>query len=86
MNRATTSSTQKAQPYAQARRCGPLPAIEEVRNCLAPIITSAVIARSLSVDRRQKLALDIIERQAQRLARLLGEAWGEEAAAVRARD
>ena len=49
--------------------------LDEIRNCLAPILTSAVIARSMSVGRRQEAALDIIERQAARLARIISDVF-----------
>lgn len=45
--------------------------LDELRNCLAPIVTGAEVARLLSVDNRQRRALEIVKRQAMRLNRLL---------------
>jgi hypothetical protein len=56
-----------------------MPSVEAIRDCLAPILTSTVIARSLCDDRRAQLALEIIERQAQRLAHLMKDAYGVDA-------
>ena len=52
--------------------------IEAIRECITPILTSTMIARALCVDRRQKLALEIIDRQTHELAQLLKEAFGVE--------
>jgi hypothetical protein len=53
-----------------------MPPLEALRDCLTPILTSTVIAQSLCPDRKAQLALEIIERQTQRLAHLLKEAYG----------
>lgn len=55
------------------------PPVEAIRDCITPILTSTLIARSLCEDRRAQLALEIIERQVQRLVRLLEEAYGLDA-------
>ena len=52
------------------------PSVEAIRECITPILTSTLIARSLCDDRRAQLALEIIERQMQRLVHLLKEAYG----------
>ena len=52
------------------------PPVEAIRECITPILTSTLIARSVCDDRRAQLALEIIERQMQRLVHLLKEAYG----------
>ncbi|MGH8176370.1 MAG: hypothetical protein ACREV5_08930 [Steroidobacter sp.] len=80
MSRQTThdaddSTPPPSWPGAGARsQC-----LDEIRNCLAPILTSAAIARSLSVvDDPQIVALDIIERQAVRLSHIVEDVLGAE--------
>lgn len=77
MSEATRAS-QKSPQRALPREA---PTIEAIRDCITPIMTSTTIARSLSDDRRQQLALDIIERQTQRLMHLLKDAFGVELSA-----
>ena len=52
------------------------PPIEAIRDCITPILTSTLIARSVCDDRRAQLALEIIERQMHRLVHLLKEVHG----------
>jgi hypothetical protein len=69
--RANLKSPRRAPPREA-------PPIEAIRDCITPIMTSTTIARSLADDRRQQLALDIIERQTKRLVHVLKEAFGAE--------
>jgi hypothetical protein len=78
MNEPYRTSTQDVGPRGCVRQRARLP-VEAIRDCLTPILTSTVIARSLCDDRKAKLALEIIERQAQRLAHLLKDAYGVDA-------
>lgn len=75
MSEPHRSSTQDVNSRSRVRKHA-MPSVEDIRDCLAPILTSAVIARSLCDDRRAKLALEIIERQAQRLAHLMKDGYG----------
>jgi hypothetical protein len=77
MNASNTRSS-RLDRRAPASRRGASRRLDEMRNCLAPILTGAAIARSLSVDDRQELALKIVERQTKRLAQLLEDAFGSE--------
>ena len=78
MSGANRDIARDANAVRRARPRNAASSIEAIRECITPILTSTMIARALCVDRRQKLALEIIDRQTHELAQLLKEAFGVE--------
>jgi hypothetical protein len=72
MSELSRNTTQTRRPRPPPERA----AVEAIRDCLAPIMTCTLIARSVCDDRRARLALEIIERQTHQLTHLLQEAYG----------